>query len=162
MNDFEALQGKRILIVDDEPDVIETLEELLSMAVIETATTFEAAGALMEAKPFDIAVLDIMGVDGFTLLQIAVEKQIIGVMLTAHALSPQAIIRSHDTGAAYYIPKEKMSEIAVYLSDILKAKETGENPWKGWFERMSDFLEKKFGPNWQKNDKSFWDRISFY
>jgi hypothetical protein len=55
-----------------------------------------------------------------------------------------------------------MAEIPAYLSDILQAKAAGKNPWKGWFERMSSYLEKKFGPNWQKDDKSFWDRISFY
>ena len=29
MQGEEILQGKRILIVDDEPDILETLEELL-------------------------------------------------------------------------------------------------------------------------------------
>jgi hypothetical protein len=27
---------------------------------------------------------------------------------------------------------------------------------------MSSFFEKKFGPNWQKNDKEFWEKFPFY
>lgn len=37
------LHGKRILIVDDEPDVLETLEASLSMCDVVKATTFEEA-----------------------------------------------------------------------------------------------------------------------
>jgi hypoxanthine phosphoribosyltransferase len=37
------LKGKRILIVDDEPDVLDTLEPLLSMCNIVKATTFDEA-----------------------------------------------------------------------------------------------------------------------
>ena len=37
------LDGKRILIVDDEPDILETLEELLSMCEVVKASTFEEA-----------------------------------------------------------------------------------------------------------------------
>ena len=33
----ETLKGERILIVDDEPDVLETLGELLDMCVIDFA-----------------------------------------------------------------------------------------------------------------------------
>ena len=34
MKDSNLLEGKKILIVDDEPDVLETLEDLLSMCVV--------------------------------------------------------------------------------------------------------------------------------
>ena len=37
------LDGKRILIVDDEPDVLEALQELLSTCHVETAASFEEA-----------------------------------------------------------------------------------------------------------------------
>src|SRR4030043_2432671 len=87
MNDMPLLNGKRILIVDDEPDVLETLVDLLPMCVVESASDFESAKGLIETRPFDIAILDIMGVDGYHLLEIAGKKKITAVMLTAHALS---------------------------------------------------------------------------
>ena len=37
------LAHKRLLIVDDEPDVLETLEDLLPMCELVTATSFEDA-----------------------------------------------------------------------------------------------------------------------
>ncbi len=162
MKNNELLKGKKILIVDDEPDIVDTLVDFLSMCELEKAYDFQTAKSLLESKPFDFAILDIMGVDGYRLLEIAAAKNVTAVMLTAHALSPDNIIKSFNKGASYYIPKEKMSDIVLYLTDILRAKEKGESPWKSWFERMAVYCEKKFGPNWQKDEKSFWDRVPFY
>jgi DNA-binding response OmpR family regulator len=69
------LDKKKVLIVDDEPDVLETLKELLSMCEVTEAATFERAKELLETQVFDIAVLDIMGVDGYRLLEIARQKK---------------------------------------------------------------------------------------
>jgi len=43
MKEENLLEGKRILIVDDEKDVLDTLRQLLSMCKITTASTFEQA-----------------------------------------------------------------------------------------------------------------------
>ena len=141
----ELLDGKRVLIVDDEPDILETLEELLPMCKVTTASSFEQAKELMETESFDMAILDIMGVNGYELLKIAGEQRIIAVMLTAHALSPENTVRSFKEGAAYYIPKEKMINIATYLNDVLEAKERGKSFWTRWFERFGAYYEEKFG-----------------
>ena len=72
----DILKGKKILVVDDEPDILETLEELLDECDIETAATFESAKALLESKAYDATILDIMGVKGFDLLEIAIDRKI--------------------------------------------------------------------------------------
>jgi DNA-binding NtrC family response regulator len=144
----EILKGKKILIVDDEPDVLETLEDLLYSCDIQKATNFEDAEKLLETQDFDMTILDIMGVDGYRLLQTAIEKKVIPVMLTAKALSPENAIKSFEEGAASYIPKEEMVRIATFLSDILMAKEKGKNPWWRWAERLGPFFKKLFGPSW--------------
>jgi len=64
------LDGKRVLIVDDEPDVLATLEELLPMCNVVKAASFEEAKELLTTQYFDMAILDIMGVDGYKLLEI--------------------------------------------------------------------------------------------
>ncbi len=71
----DVLKGKRILIVDDEPDVIETLEDLLNTCSLVKAYTFEDARDLLDRESFDMAILDIMGVDGYKLLEIANDKK---------------------------------------------------------------------------------------
>lgn len=141
----ELLDGKRVLIVDDEPDILDTIEELLPMCRVTTASSFEQAKELMETETFDLAILDIMGVNGYELLKIANEQRIVAVMLTAHALSPENTIRSFKEGAAYYIPKEKMIDITTYLNDVLEARERGKSFWSRWFERFGAYYEEKFG-----------------
>ena len=46
-------------------------------------------------------------------------------MLTAHALSPENTIKSYREGAAYYIPKEKIINIQIYLKDVLMHAKRG-------------------------------------
>ena len=77
MSDVNLLKGKKILIVDDEPDILAVLEDLLDMCELVKASSFEEAQALLESHNFDIAVLDIMGVDGYGLLEIATRKLLV-------------------------------------------------------------------------------------
>lgn len=153
MADKALLDGKRILIVDDEPDVLEVLEELLSMCDIVKASTFDEAKDLLETQYFDTAILDIMGVSGYELLRIANEKKVIAVMLTANALSPDNISKSYEEGAASYVPKDEMVNITTFLNDILEAKEKGKSFWWRWHDRLASYFDKKFGPDWQKEHR---------
>ena len=158
----KLLEGKRVLIVDDEPDVLETLTQLLSMCDVKKASTFKGAKALLEKEEFDIAVLDIMGVDGYKLLEISKKRDVIAVMLTAHALSPANIVRSFKGGAASYLPKDEMANIADFLEEVLDAKEKGKHFWWRWLDRWGAYYEKKFGPDWQKDDKEFWEKFKYW
>ena len=159
MSEMDLLEGKRILIVDDEPDVLETLGEILSNCDVTKALKFDEGMKMLEEKVFDIAILDIMGVDGFKLLEEARKRQVIPVMLTANALSPENIIRSYHEGAASYVPKDEMGNIKVFLYDILEAKQRGKSTWWRWFDRLAGVWEKKFGPDWKKKDKEFWEKF---
>lgn len=162
MTDITPLEGKKVLIVDDEPDVLETLEDILFMCQLTRAEDFESARSLMDEEHFDFAILDIMGVDGYALLRHARKRQITTVMLTAHAVSPDHVIKSFRGGAAFYVPKEEMVNITTYLVDILAAKAEGKSTWGRWFHRMASFCERKFGSDWQKGDKLFWEKFPFY
>ena len=155
------LEGKTILIVDDEPDILEVLEELLSMCNVVKASTFKEAKELLESQNFDLAILDIMGVDGYRLLSLAYERGIMAVMLTAHALSAEDAKRSFNEGASYYIPKDRMADIATYLNEVLEAKDKGKNPWHNWLGRFHSIFEKRFGPAWQEKDKEFWGELKY-
>lgn len=160
MSAKDLLTGKRILIVDDEEDVLETLESLLSMCDVVCASTFDEAAAFLESRFFDLALLDIMGVDGYKLLEIATRREITAVMVTAHALSPEDTVKSYKEGAAYYIPKDDMTKIATYLEDVLEDKEKGRNPWIRWLDRWVSFYDRRFGPDWKNKDKEFWENFA--
>ncbi len=65
------LNGKNILAVDDEPDVLTVLEEEIREAsprcIFDKATTFEEASQKLASYSYEIVILDIMGVRGFDL-----------------------------------------------------------------------------------------------
>ena len=76
MEDLKILEGKRILVVDDEPDVLETVLDLLDMCNIDAAPDFETAKKFLQKNTYDIAIFDIMGVRGYDLLEIANKRGI--------------------------------------------------------------------------------------
>jgi CheY-like chemotaxis protein len=139
----DRVTGKRVLIVDDEPDVLDALAELLPMCSVTKASTFEQAKEQFENHPFDIAILDIMGVDGYELLEIAIKKNAIALMVTAHALSPEHTVTSFRKGAAFFVPKEEMGHIEMFLNDVLEAEEKGiafGARLDGYYRKASGFV----------------------
>lgn len=154
--EWEALlRGKRVLMVDDEPDVLELLEEDLVMCKLTKASTFQQAKELLETQEFDFAILDIMGVDGYRLLEIANKRQVISIMLTAHALSPRDAVKSHEGGAASYVPKGRIGDIRAVLIDILDSRKRGKSFWWHWNDRFGSYFEQKFGSEWLQAGE-FW------
>jgi len=162
MESGSLLDGKKVLIVDDEPDVLEALEELLPMCHNVKANSFDKAKELLENQRFDMAVLDIMGVRGYELLKLASDREVITIMLTAHALSPEDVVKSCKEGAAFYVPKDEIANIGTFLTDVLEAKEKGKHSWSRWLERLGDYFAMKFGSDWQDHDKGFWENIARY
>ncbi|MFC1532628.1 response regulator [Thermodesulfobacteriota bacterium] len=159
MDTTKILEGKRVLAVDDEEDILSTLIELLDMCKIDSASSFEEGKSKLESETYDLAVLDIMGVEGFELLEIANKQKVPALMLTAHALSEESLKKSAEEGAAYYAPKDEISNIAVFATDVLESIEENKNPWVKWFDRLGGFYDKKFhGPDWREQQKEFWDK----
>ncbi|MGW8187804.1 MAG: response regulator [Desulfobacterales bacterium] len=152
----DTIKGKQILIVDDEPDILESLEDALEVCQMSKASTFEAAKEMLEAQQYDAAILDIMGVRGYDLLQIAIRRGIPAIMLTAHALTPEDFIKSMKTGAYAYVPKDELADITYYLADTLRSRQERSVKPKGWFEKLKPFFIKKFGPEGLNSVKDLW------
>ena len=142
------LNGKRILAVDDEPDVLDVLQEEILEAcpncAFDRATTYEEAERKLKTNTYDAVILDIMGVRGFDLLDAAVAKNMKAVMLTAHALNPEALKRSYDKKAQAYLPKDKLGEIVPFLERMLEF----EFPpgWKYVMRGLEGYFNEKFTP----------------
>ncbi len=152
------LNGKRILAVDDEPDVLATLEdEIIGVAPkckFEKATTYEEAAKKLASQNYDVVILDIMGVRGFDLLELAVKRNFRVAMLTAHALSPEALKRSFEMKARAYLPKEKLGEVVPFLEDVLKYEYLPG--WKRLLEKLKGFFDSKFESDWEKKTGLQW------
>ena len=153
------LENKKILVVDDEPDILETLEELLYMCSVDTAASFEEAIDFLKNNTYDAAVLDIMGVKGYDLLEVTNRLDIPSLMLTAHALTPDNLKQSIEQGADAYVPKDKLADIPLYVEDVLTARKEGKQSHATWFSLLKPMFDKLFGEGWRKTDRDFWDEF---
>lgn len=151
------LNHKKLLIVDDEPDILAIVEEEISQScpntIIDKAANYENASALLDSKDYDLVILDIMGVRGFDLLEIAVAKNFKTTMLTAHALSPDTLKKAYDMGAMAYLPKDKLGELVPFLEDVLKNDH--KSGWKRLMEKLEDYFTEKWGTDWL--DRRSWE-----
>ena len=147
------LEEKVILVVDDEPDILETVEEELDMCLVHKARDYETALQYLLSYTYDAVILDIMGVNGFDLLKEAVSKGYPTIMLTAHAVTPEALKQSMKLGAVSFLPKERMSEIEEFLEEVI-----GHGKKKGWikfFDHLGSYFNKRFGTDWKDRDLFF-------
>ena len=161
----ERIKGLRILAVDDEPDVLETIVDVLDGANVDCAKSYQQAIDLLMGpsdsgapaqERYDLAVLDIMGVDGMSLLSQTVNLKIPTVMLTAHAMNPQTMKASILNGALSYLPKEELANLDQHIVDVFEAVEQGQSTWQRMFNRLGKFFERAYGPSWQSDDPEFW------
>jgi DNA-binding response OmpR family regulator len=153
------LAGKRILAVDDEPDILESIEDILEDSIVECAGDYGSASEKLKMNRYDLVILDIMGVNGLKLLEEAVERNFPAVMLTAHAINPETLMTAIRKGAISYLPKETLPELDELLTAIFRAHEQGEPPWKLLFQRLGEYFDERFGPGWKEKEKSFWSEF---
>jgi CheY-like chemotaxis protein len=155
------LDGKRILAVDDEPDVLTVLEEEIIAACpncqFDMAASYSTGVKMLKSHVYDVVILDIMGVGGFDLLTLAVNLNFKVAMLTAHALNPEALRRSLELKASAYLPKEKLGEIVPFLEDMLRYDYLPG--WKRLFENLRGFFNNRWGKSWQKPEAKFWEEF---
>lgn len=154
------LDGKRILAVDDEADILETIQDILDMAEVDVAQDYHTASGKIRTGRYDLAILDIMGVNGLVLLEEAVARGIPSVMLTAHAINPDTLMSSIRKGAISYLPKETLAELDELLEELLAAYAAGNPPWKLLFDKLGSYFDERFGPDWKAKDKAFWSDFS--
>jgi nucleotide-binding universal stress UspA family protein/DNA-binding NarL/FixJ family response regulator len=136
----DILKGRTMLVVDDEPDILDTVEDELSMCIVHKAKSKEEAFEFINKNRYDMVILDIMGVDGFTILEHTVKNYIPTVMLTAHALTKEALNKAAKLGATSFLPKDKMPELETFLADVITNE--GRPVWKKLFERMSTYFQE--------------------
>jgi CheY-like chemotaxis protein len=148
-----ALKGKKILAVDDEPDVLEVIKEQLEVTDLITAEDFQTAKLFLDTEALDLVILDIMGVRGFELLDLARAKRLPAVMLTAHALTPESLQSAIDKGAVSFLPKDELSRLDETLQEIFEELELGRAHWGK--------LSRRLGPTFRRLWGEAWDQIKF-
>ena len=149
----DLLKDKLLLVVDDEPDVLETVKEQLSVCVLHTAADYETAIQFLMGYTYDAVILDVMGVRGFDLLKVSVRRGFPTIILTAHAVTPDALKTAIKLGAVSFLPKEQMAELHSFLEEVVL--EEGKPLWRRLFLRLGKVFDKRFGPGWKERDAFF-------
>ena len=153
-NEKSPLKGKRILAVDDEPDILETIEEMLKICEVQTAKDYESGLKLILNNDYDAVILDIMGVNGFELLKNAVARNFPAIILTAHQVSLEALKKSMEIGAVAFLPKELILELKDLIEEVVAGG--GKRLW--WLkslEKTGPYFDRKFGTDWREQGKLF-------
>ena len=161
MSADDILKGKRILAVDDEPDVLDVIEEQLELSQLVKAGDFKAAETYLETQTFDLVILDIMGVKGFALLDLAKEKRVPAVMLTAHSMTPESLQKAVDKGAVSFLPKDELANLSELIAEILEDAEAGKTHWPKLSARMGSQFKELWGQLWDEIRFPENDRISW-
>jgi CheY-like chemotaxis protein len=157
--DVSFIKGKHILAVDDEWDIIETIQEILDEAKLDFAQDYESASEKIKQTRYDLAILDIMGVNGIKLLEECVEQNIPAIMLTAHAMNPESLMQSIKKGAISYLSKEHLSELDSLINELMGAQSKGMPAWKLLFEKLGSQFDQRFGTGWKNSHKNFWNEF---
>lgn len=143
------LTDKTILVVDDEPDIVETIVEILDRCSIETAGTYRTGLKMLQSGTYDLVILDIMGVKGLDLLEAAVDRNFPTVMLTAPAINPEYLLKSIRRGAISFIPKHDLPDLSELLTDLFTVMERGESPLLHTMKRLEPLMDEYFPQDWK-------------
>ena len=148
------LKGKKILAVDDEEDILNTLVEALEEAHVDRAADYQTALKLIEREQLRPGHPGHHGGIRSQAVEKTVEKSIPTVMLTAHALSAETLLASIRKGAIFYLPKEKLAEIDTDPEPTARIHGIWPTTWNLLFDKLGDFFDEKFGPDWKKRTRS--------
>jgi len=117
----------KVLIIDDEPDIVETLTFMLEARNYDVIAALDGAEGIVKVKTEnpDVALLDIMmpGMDGYAVCNKLKSnddtKNLPVIMLTAKG-EGEAVIKAHKSGADDYIVKPFSShELLTRLKNII-------------------------------------------
>ena len=150
------LDGKRMLAVDDEPDILDVLREDLEKygLSLDTASSYEEGfpeDDLIHLRPGDSRH---HGGARFYLLMFATSQNTPVVMLTADALNPESLKKSIELEARAYVPKDEIDRIAPFVEDVFPSLELSVRMASpSLFQRSLACLGKRFGPSWRKSGK---------
>jgi DNA-binding NtrC family response regulator len=122
------METAKILVVDDDPDIVAVLEELLRKEGHQVSTCEAGAAAIAAGRDeaFDVVVVDIRlpDLDGLAVLRAFQETSPdVAVIVTTAFGTVETAIQAIKTGAYDYIPKPfKLDEVRIVVRRALERK----------------------------------------
>jgi DNA-binding response OmpR family regulator len=123
----------RILVIDDDPGLLELLNTMLSRIGATPATTLTATEGLelLGSESFDLLILDLMlpDIDGFEVLaQLRQDSRFdtMPILILSAKVDPEAISRGLEMGADGYLTKPYLPNTLTSRVRSLLAQSRGE------------------------------------
>lgn len=137
----------RILVVDDEPAVRETLEELLAAEGYDVVVASSGEAAFPLVDEVDLIVLDAMlpGRDGWQICQeIKARDASIPVLMVTARTSPADVVRTFEAGADDYIAKPfSAAELSARIGTRLRVHGV-ERALRRANDRLSELADQNY------------------
>ncbi len=128
ITEISNCKAGRIMVVDDEPDVISPLCEMLTDEGYETAGFCKGSEAIetLTKQEFDLLITDLImpDMDGIDVLRagLEIDPNLVGIIMTGHA-TVQTAIEAMKAGAIDYILKPfKMENLLPVLSRAMQIR----------------------------------------
>ena len=123
----------KVLLVDDEAELVETLAERLIMRDISADWTTDAEEALLKADKnfYDIAVLDVKmpGISGITLKRLIERKspKTRFIFMTGHGSEADFHAGAMEAGSEYYLVKPvNIEDLIKKMNEVISATGGGK------------------------------------
>jgi two-component system KDP operon response regulator KdpE len=131
---MDSIQGKKILIIDDDPDICELIEQTLSRtgAQVLMATDGEDGLRQFETHPPDLVLLDIMmpGLDGLAVCSRMLNQTVVPIIFLTALGHEAEIVDGLELGAIDYVtkpfsPRVLVARIRAALRQVTLASSLG-------------------------------------
>ena len=112
---MSEIHGKSILVLDDDPDLLDLLTRVLGQrgARVLTAASAEDGLRQFDARQPDLVLLDIMlpEIDGWQVCERMRQRSEVPIIMLTALGQDQYIVRGLDSGADDYVPKPFSTEV---------------------------------------------------
>ncbi len=146
------LNDKTVLAVSKDPDVLAVLEEEIvddcPACQFHKALSYQEAVERIHSFDYDAVLLDMVGVRGLNLAEMASRRNFPIAVLTAHPLTPEVLENRLGVKIQAYLPKEHIGEIVPFLEELFIRRSV--RGWKRFFLKIG----KKFEVDWEKRSSS--------
>jgi len=136
--------GKRILAVDDDPDLLEVLEEEILAAhpdfKVEKVHKFWQAVEKMTCITYDAVILDVTSSYGFKLLQLAQSRHLRVGLLTTYPILPEHPRLPAQMAARAFLPKERLGDVVPFLDTIMDGNNKDVFLLKRLLQKLVEFV----------------------
>lgn len=144
--DGALMGGKRILLVDHEPQIRDTVAEALAALEVVAIGNVEEARPRIARESFDLVILDTVGADGCNLLKDCHANKLPAAMLTTREIEVKRLNVALRPGVMSFFPKDELQQLPETVAERLERVEKGK---KSSTRRLFRLLGSAFRETWR-------------